>query len=114
MMVNVIRYEGLVILKSKTPKWPASSNTYILLSDGEALIIDPGCGLEERVKLIESVLKKEGVKKSTVVLTHAHPDHMGAAGLLKENVLVHEIEVEYARSPKLLSEPFNVDPSGKS
>ncbi|MBO8180993.1 MAG: MBL fold metallo-hydrolase [Archaeoglobus sp.] len=109
MMVDVIRYEGLVMLKSKTPKWPASSNTYILPSDGEALIVDPGCGHEERAKLIESVLKKEGVKRSTVVLTHAHPDHMGAAGLMEENVLVHEIEVEYARNPRLLSDPFNVD-----
>ena len=109
MMVDIIRYEGLIMLKSKTPKWPASSNTYILLSDSEALVIDPGCGLDERAKLIENVLKKEEVKRSTVVLTHAHPDHMGAARFLKANVLVHEIEVKYARNPRLLSEPFNAD-----
>ena len=109
MMVDIIRYERFIMLKSKNPKWPASSNTYILLSDGDALIIDPGCGFDERAKLIENVLKKEKVKRSTVVLTHAHPDHMGAARFLRTNVLIHEIEVKYARNPRLLSEPFNVD-----
>ena len=108
-MADIIRYGEIVMLKSKTPKWPASSNTYILLSDSEALIIDPGCGFDERAKLIEKILKDEEVKKSTVVLTHAHPDHMGAARFLKANVLGHEIEVKYARNPRLLSEPFNAD-----
>jgi glyoxylase-like metal-dependent hydrolase (beta-lactamase superfamily II) len=109
LQMQVVRYEDIIALKPESIRWPSSSNTYILLGDGKALVIDPGCGFEEKGKLIESILMKEGVKVQTVVLTHAHPDHMGATRFLKaEKVLIHKIELRYAQNPRLLSEPFNV------
>lgn len=101
--------DGLLILKSKSAKWPASSNTYILTSGNKSVIIDPGCGFSQRAKLIEKILEKKNSHSSVVLLTHAHPDHMGAARFLKaESFLAHEIEVKYARNPELLSESFNI------
>lgn len=101
--------DGLVILKSKSAKWPASSNTYILSSGNKSVIIDPGRGFSQRAKLIEKVLEEKNSHSSVVLLTHAHPDHMGAAKFLKaESFLAHEIEVKYARNPELLSESFNI------
>ncbi len=109
--VTYTEIEGLIALKSKSARWPASSNTYLLVSDNKSLIIDPGCGFHERAKLIEKVLKNEKVDmfESVIVLTHAHPDHMGATKFLStKRVLIHAIEVEYAKNPSLLSKPFDI------
>jgi len=57
---------------------PLLTNCYILISEGEALVIDPGGGLKR-------ILKEIGeAKLKYIVLTHCHWDHLLAAPKLKK------------------------------
>ena len=57
---------------------PLLTNCYILISEGEALVIDPGGGLKR-------ILKEIGeAKLKYIVLTHCHWDHVSEALKLKE------------------------------
>jgi len=57
---------------------PLLTNCYILISEGEALVIDPGGGLKR-------ILKEIGeAKLKYIVLTHHHWDHVSEALKLKE------------------------------
>jgi glyoxylase-like metal-dependent hydrolase (beta-lactamase superfamily II) len=49
------------------------TNTYIIESDGEALVLDPGPVIETHV--VEIVKALEGLRPVAVVATHTHPDH---------------------------------------
>lgn len=61
-------------------------NCYILWDEsGEGLIVDPGCVNDaERARLVEFIDSK-GIKPVAVVLTHAHPDHMGGVDFVKKH-----------------------------
>ncbi|MBE0656054.1 MAG: MBL fold metallo-hydrolase [Bryobacteraceae bacterium] len=48
----------------------------------EAIVIDPGDGLDDMARL-QSVLARHNLKVSAIVITHAHIDHIGAAAKLK-------------------------------
>lgn len=48
----------------------------------EAIVIDPGDGLDDMAHL-QSVLTRHNLKVSAIVITHAHIDHIGAAAKLK-------------------------------
>lgn len=63
-----------------TPRF--QTNTYLLYdpSSKEALWIDPG----ERSPRIERLLDEEGLKLRTILLTHGHADHIGAAAFYKD------------------------------
>ncbi len=57
---------------------PYASNCYIVGDETtkEGMIIDPGANAPEILKTVE----KTGLKIKLIVLTHRHPDHVGAAG----------------------------------
>ncbi len=61
---------------------PYASNCYIVGSEatGEGMIIDPGAEAKEILRAVE----KLGLKIKLIVLTHRHPDHVGAAAQVKE------------------------------
>ncbi len=60
---------------------PLATNCYVVSSDTEAIIIDPG-GSPERIK---DYIERSGVRPILIVLTHGHGDHMAAtAGLAAE------------------------------
>jgi hydroxyacylglutathione hydrolase len=48
----------------------------------EAIVIDPGDGLDDMAHL-HSVLARHNLKVAAIVITHAHIDHIGAAAKLK-------------------------------
>lgn len=48
----------------------------------EAIVIDPGDGLDDMAHL-QSVLTRHNLRVSAIVITHAHIDHIGAAAKLK-------------------------------
>ena len=61
---------------------PFASNCYIVADESskEGMIIDPGAGGREIVKRVEDL----GLKIKLILLTHNHPDHIGALAEVKE------------------------------
>jgi glyoxylase-like metal-dependent hydrolase (beta-lactamase superfamily II) len=60
---------------------PYASNCYIVGSEtGEGIIIDPGAGAKEILRTVE----RQGMKIKLIILTHRHPDHVGAAAPVKK------------------------------
>jgi glyoxylase-like metal-dependent hydrolase (beta-lactamase superfamily II) len=56
------------------------TNTYIIESEGEALVLDPGPVIDEHA--VEIVRALEGLQPVGVVVTHTHPDHAPLANPL--------------------------------
>jgi len=74
-------------------------SAYLIYRPGEAILVDSGnAGSEE--KILESMYKQglEPNMLKLLILTHAHFDHAGSAGKLKEltgcKILIHNSEVE--------------------
>jgi hydroxyacylglutathione hydrolase len=87
---------------------PIASNCYIVGSEatGQGMIIDPGADAKEIMRVVE----KLGLKVKLIVLTHRHPDHVGAAARVKQAtgaaLAVHAECARYLpQSPSYLYEP---------
>jgi len=87
---------------------PYASNCYIVGSEAtrEGMIIDPGANAEEILKKVREL----GLKIKLIVLTHRHPDHVGAAAKVKEalgaEVATHAEAARYLpQSPSYIFEP---------
>lgn len=60
-------------------------NTYFLVGGGEALLVDTGRDAEADSRLILEYWRELGEPRVRgIILTHAHPDHIGAAAALRE------------------------------
>jgi glyoxylase-like metal-dependent hydrolase (beta-lactamase superfamily II) len=74
---------------------PLLTNCYILISNKEAVVIDPGAGLKKILKEIE------GKKLKYIILTHYHWDHILGAIKLKEKtgakILIHKGEKNFIK-----------------
>jgi glyoxylase-like metal-dependent hydrolase (beta-lactamase superfamily II) len=70
---------------------PADGGFYVLKSGDEALLVDAGFGLSDR--LSDAILKHLGIRKFSLVITHAHCDHVGLASRA-EKVYLHRKEWE--------------------
>lgn len=79
------------------------TNCYLLGCEEtrEALVIDPGA----EPGYIQETLEKHELRLTTIVLTHAHADHIGACGELKEatgaKILVHREDAPLLTDPHL-------------
>ncbi len=87
---------------------PIASNCYIVGDEKtkEGMIIDPGADAKE----IMRVVNKDGLKIKLIVLTHRHPDHVGAAAQVKKAtgapVAAHAEMAKYLpQSPSYMYEP---------
>jgi glyoxylase-like metal-dependent hydrolase (beta-lactamase superfamily II) len=62
-------------------------------------IVDAGLGLPEAAERWQTVLTRLGGRVDRIVVTHFHPDHVGAAAPLAEltGASVHQGEVDYAQ-----------------
>src|SRR5690554_6592479 len=72
-------------------------NTYFLVGGGEALLVDAGRDPETDSQLILETWRELGEPRvNGIILTHAHPDHIGAAALLREQwhapISMHEAD----------------------
>lgn len=84
------------------PLGPMQTNCYVLKqADLSCLIVDPG---SEGEKLIQYI-RKEELNPVSIVLTHAHFDHIGAIDTLRAEyhipVYVHINEKDWLSSPEL-------------
>lgn len=74
---------------------PLLTNCYILTSNNEAIVIDPGAGLKKILKEIE------GKKLTYIILTHYHWDHTLAVQKLKEKtgakILIHKADKDFIK-----------------
>ncbi|MCK4862860.1 MAG: MBL fold metallo-hydrolase [Dehalococcoidales bacterium] len=87
---------------------PIASNCYIVGSEAtkEGMIIDPGADAKDILRAVE----KLGLTVKLIVLTHRHPDHVGAASQVKKatgaEVAVHTECAKYLpQSPSYIYEP---------
>ena len=101
--------------RPKSHMWPAPANSFLLEDRGGAVLIDAGCGSPESYEKLKGFINDHGFEMSdlhTVVLSHAHPDHMGAMPfLLREaapRVLIHRLEKPLASDPQLLNGSFDM------
>jgi hydroxyacylglutathione hydrolase len=91
---------------------PFQENTYVLHTDGRAIIVDPGCWNSSEEHELETLLDDNGLVPERLVLTHAHIDHVfGCAwiheryGLLPE---MHRADLELLRNAPRQAELFGV------
>lgn len=80
--------------------------SYLIVSDGEALVIDPGTAGDPGDNVVKA-LKDFGLNHKSdlvgIVCTHGHPDHAGGAGRLRKSsgapILIHTGDAELLRDP---------------
>lgn len=96
--------------------WPASANVLAIKDSDGVSLVDVGCGHEETYLRLKDFLSSHGMSIDdvhTVVLTHAHPDHMGAMRFLAEEIkpriFLHPVEIPLAKDPSRLNHTFGMD-----
>ena len=91
-------------------------NTYIIsLGDApEAVIVDPGCSSEEEKERLLKRLADAGLKPAAVLLTHAHPDHIGGVKTLQERYGVKTYMCEAERTVFSLDFPTTAVEDGQT
>jgi len=102
-------------LREESHMWPAAANCRLLTDADGAILIDVGCGTPSRYEKLKTFLKAHGFKPAdvhTVVLSHAHPDHMGTMPFLLEEaaprIFIHPLEKPLAKDPQLLNNSFDM------
>ncbi len=89
-----------------------NANSYLILeSDGSLTLIDVGtsAGGKKILDYVKNTLSKQPSDLKTIVLTHAHIDHIRGALALKKatgaKVAIHEQDAEYLAKRKKLTMP---------
>ncbi len=107
--------EGILTIMADAPDWPNSANIYVVPDENGFAMIDVGCGGINAVELLKEGLRHwnlEIEQLHTVVLSHAHPDHMGAMGWILEEanpkVYVHHLDMGPALDPGKLDFTFDI------
>ncbi len=71
-----------------------AANTHLLISDGHALVVDPGADTDEIITRAE----EESAKIEGILLTHGHFDHIFSLDTLRERLgigaMVHKDDAE--------------------
>jgi glyoxylase-like metal-dependent hydrolase (beta-lactamase superfamily II) len=100
--------------------WPATASVYVVRETDGFAMIDVGCGGPGAIERLEAGLALAGLDPSslkTLVLSHAHPDHMGAAEALlaecRPTVLIHRDDFEHAGDPRGLIDTFDIELAGR-
>ncbi len=114
---------GFFLAALRTPTLPPATHTnaWIVPADGGVAVVDPGAPEpeeQERLFTLLDALARDGLETRAVWLTHAHPDHVGAAAAVASRrrvpVRAHPLaagrvpgaEVEPVRDGELLGGRF--------
>ncbi len=81
------------------PTGPFDVNTYIITSDSDNIIIDPGGSVEEILENIDQS------KKTIILLTHSHFDHLGGLNELLDTLPAGTEYFAHAECAKRASDP---------
>jgi glyoxylase-like metal-dependent hydrolase (beta-lactamase superfamily II) len=116
--MNEKRYkdvDGILTMMADRPDWPNSANIYVIPDENGFSLIDVGCGGINAIELLKEGLSHWGLKIDqlhTVVLSHAHPDHMGAMGWILEEAnpkaYIHHLDIRPALDSKQLDFTFDI------
>jgi len=109
-------YDDLKMIRPPLAKWPEPANVYFIKDNEGISLFDVGCGCVLSVERVLNALKTLGWDKlpvEKIVLSHAHPDHIGGMDALlpylnPKQVILHEIDVPYANEPKKLHFSFDI------
>jgi glyoxylase-like metal-dependent hydrolase (beta-lactamase superfamily II) len=90
--------DGVFELRLPIPFEDGLVNVFLFVDGGDVDLLDCGMNAEESLALIRSTLADLGDKRlRKLVVTHIHPDHYGAAGILagpgKADLYLHRLEV---------------------
>ncbi|HZQ48899.1 MAG TPA: MBL fold metallo-hydrolase [Candidatus Dormibacteraeota bacterium] len=90
--------DGVFELRLPIPFEDGLVNVFLFVDGDEADLLDCGMNSEESLALIRSSLEELGGKRlRKLVVTHIHPDHYGAAGVLagpgRADLYLHRLEV---------------------
>ncbi len=103
---------GIYQLQIPIPNNPLGhTNTYLIQGDNEYLLIDAGYGNEEALQSLSNQLAEIGVDFkdiSQIIVTHAHFDHYGLAGRLRQ-LSRAEISLHYLDKNLLIPRYKNID-----
>lgn len=78
---RVVRVLGL----NPGPFTLQGTNTYLVGSGRQRMLIDTGDGRAEYLELLDSIMEKEDITLCKILITHWHPDHSGGiAPILKK------------------------------
>ncbi|MBI2287517.1 MAG: MBL fold metallo-hydrolase [Chloroflexi bacterium] len=87
------------------------TNIYLVQGDGKYLLIDAGVNTEEALESLQEQLAEIGIDLkniSQIIVTHAHHDHYGLAGRLRQ-LSGAKIALHYIEKDLLTSRYTNMD-----
>jgi len=107
--------QGILTILADVPDWPNPANIYVIPDQNGFSLIDVGCGGIASIEHLQQGLRYWKLRIEqlhTVVLSHAHPDHMGAIDWIFEavnpKVYIHHLDVEPALDPRQLNKTFDI------
>ena len=106
---------GILTIFAREPNWPNPANIFIFPDEDGFALVDVGCGGAYGIEYLQRGLRHWKLKIEhlhTVVLSHAHPDHMGAMWWILESVspkvFIHRLDVGPALDPLKLEGTFDI------
>ena len=99
--------EGIVRLTFALPWELDHVNAHLLRSRDGWICIDTGLGLPRTIEQWEAAIEELDGPIERIVLTHFHPDHLGASTLLAEltGAPISQGELDYAVSQRVWGDP---------
>jgi glyoxylase-like metal-dependent hydrolase (beta-lactamase superfamily II) len=112
---NFENIDGILTIFAEDSNWPNPSNIFVIPDKDGFSLIDVGCGGIAGLEHVMYGLSWWGVTLQqihTIILSHAHPDHMGALGWILERarptVHIHHCDVAAALDPSKLEGSFDI------